>query len=165
MRASKKGRWLTLLLVSATFGCIPLKEDALPPVHQAAVEPPAACVAAPPLPPFAEPTERASDAEACLRAAWTGGRLPVELKIVDGRVVEFRFHEPCALRDDHEIDVPGPVRDCIQQSLSTWRYAVPICAGHPSVSSAFITLGLPEQKRLERLGRPGADIMVAEWCR
>jgi hypothetical protein len=146
---------LVLFVLLAT-GCAIGPEEPLPPVGRPALfEPPAACVAAPPLPPFPNPVSRPSDPLECLPVSWGDRELPIELTIVDGRVRAIRFYEPCSGR---VIPVEASIRGCIESSLSTWSYSVePPCPGHESVSTSYLFL-----QRL--VGRPKPVDVDAAPC-
>jgi hypothetical protein len=130
------------LLLALAAGCSMGREEPLPRVQRPALfEPPPVCVAAPPLPPFPNPVEVPSNPRECLPTSWGDRELPIELTIVDGRVREFRFYEPCS---GQLIPVEASIRQCIQSSLSTWSYsAEPPCPGHESISTSFLILRRP----------------------
>jgi hypothetical protein len=137
-----------ILLVVLAAACTMWQEEPLPQVKRPALfEPPVACVAAPPLPPFPNPVSRPSDPQDCLPVSWGDGELPIELTIVDGRVRALRFYEPCSGR---VIPVEVSIRRCIESSLSTWNYSTELpCPGHESVSTSYLFL-----RRISGHGKP-----------
>jgi hypothetical protein len=113
-------------------------EEALPPIPRPALfQEPSTCVPVPPPPPM-PPDLAPADPRRCLGPAWSGRGLPVDMRIVDGRVVEFEFYDQCS---GDRFTVPSDVRECIANALATWRYPTwPTCPGQRSSSHDMLYL-------------------------
>ena len=141
-------RCVLVMLALSHQGCALSRDAELPPVHQEAWQrEPDACVPFPP-PPMLPPEQTPSDPRACLASSWSARGLPVQVRVVDGRVASFEFYDQCS---GESFEVAPSVRDCIQRSLSTWRYTVwPTCPSQKESASLDILhlLPLPEDTRL-----------------
>lgn len=123
----------TVLLGGFVVSCGLAREEPLPAVRAPALfEGPQVCVAVPP-PPLLEPDEQPMDPRKCLPKSWARPGLPVEVRVINGRVADFRFYEQCS---GESVEVDDAVRECIRVSLATWRYPRwPVCPGQDSTSS------------------------------
>jgi hypothetical protein len=118
-----------------TLTCAMGREEPLPDVRLPALfDLPQMCVPVPPPPPIWEPYESPVDPRSCLSVSAGPQRLPVEVRVLNGRVSTFEFYEQCG-GGVGNIEVDAAVRECIRASLATWRYPVwPVCPGQDSES-------------------------------
>lgn len=139
---SESAPTLVAALVTLLIACAAVNDEPLPSVHQPSIfEAQPACVAPPPPPPFQEPTEKPSDPRACLPKSWANRALPVEIAVVNGVVREVRFYDQC---EGRAVQVEASIRECIQSSLGTWRYATgPPCPGHDAKWTEYLSLRRP----------------------
>lgn len=88
-----------------------------------------ACTELPP-PPQELPV-RGADVRKCAPHQYTTSGLPLELTVVQGRVVSFRFYSQCS---GQVYEVERRVRSCIDEAVKTWRfeYIKPQCPGTAS---------------------------------
>jgi hypothetical protein len=120
-------RWIALGVTSLMlFGCAteePLPSPRTTPIP-AVFQP--ACTELPP-PPQELPV-RGADIRKCVPRQYTTSGLPIQLTVVQGRVVSFQFYSQCS---GQVYEVELRVRSCIDEALKTWRfdYIRPQCPG------------------------------------
>jgi hypothetical protein len=121
---------IVTLLLPQCAACAVANEDPLPAVRERSLlREPSLCMPWPP-PPIQPPAEAPSDPRACLPDSWSSAGLPVDVRIINGRVTSFEFYNQCS---GDSFEVAPSIRDCIRRSLSTWRYATwPACPGEDS---------------------------------
>jgi hypothetical protein len=131
MRLAKAIATAGLVTACASLdACVGMGDEPLPPAPRAALfREPSGCVPLP-APPTEPPDSAPLDPRRCLGGTWAGKGLPVDVKIVDGRVTSIAFYDQCS---GDIFDVPDAVRSCIEKSLATWRYPIwPTCPGEHS---------------------------------
>jgi len=140
-------------VVMALNGCSGSTGELPPPVGSARAFPlPIACVGEPPMAPWTEPIERASQPQVCLQ---TSDELLLTLTVVDGRVSSFDAHTHVDRRGRLVPVLSDPVRNCLISKFASWRFPATLCPGHPSKSAIPIAL------RPTLLGAQGAEIAIA----